>query len=72
MTTQTEWTAARVREELPKISCLADGKKIVGTISGRCNKWATVHLDGMQPGNGYMFSWDTLANCLNSGRLARI
>lgn len=68
-----EWTPARVREELPRISCvMPDGRKVTGDISGRCNRWATVHVDGMPGGSGFMFSWDTLANCLNSGRYARI
>ena len=71
-TARMEWTAERVRRELPRISCLMDGRKVIGSIAGRSLAWATVHLEGMESGSGFVFSWSTLAHCLNTGRLARI
>lgn len=67
-----DWTETRVRAELPKIACLMDGRKVIGQIAGRSLAWATVHIEGMPHGTGFMFSWATLAHCLNTGRLARI
>ncbi len=56
------WTAQRVKDELPRVDVLLNGKLLPGRVLGRMNRFATVHF-----GNHMYFewAWDTIASCLN-------
>lgn len=57
------WTADSVREQLPDVRCLFDGREYPGTVRGRKLEFAQVHIN-----NGPLhceFTWSAIAHSLN-------
>lgn len=76
-----EWTAAKVREELPTVQVKIGRKVVQGRVSGRKNQFATVSVTNGSmskrfPSFGshapifmdWSFAWDTIAHSLNTGK----
>ena len=60
------WTADKVRAELPDVDVDWRGIVRVGRVRGRLNKFATVYLEAF-PEVQTEYSWETIARCLNGG-----
>lgn len=73
--TVSAWTLCRVRDELPKVSVLIDGKTYEGRIHGPRLRFPMVRIIGAGPLADALgpieFSWDTIVGALNAGRPLR-
>lgn len=64
-------TVAQVKKELPNVK-LKIGKRVTtGKVTGRMNKFASVHEFG-KLGTVYKFSWEAVARSVNSGRPLKV
>lgn len=70
------WTVAKVKAELPRVPVKVGRKQYAGRVSGRLNRFATVTISHIEHGTGYLrgepwhdwqFSWEAIANALNTG-----
>jgi hypothetical protein len=65
-----EWTAQRVKDELPEVPVKLDcGLIAQGKVSGRLNQFATVTFASY---GRLEFAWQTIADCLNRGVPLRV
>jgi hypothetical protein len=61
------WTVQRVKDELPDVDILVDGRKYCMTVYGRQLQFAIVRPFECGSAVEYTFSWQTIADCLNKG-----
>ena len=61
---QGYWTADKVREELPFVAVRINGRNVIGRVLGRLLPFAGVIVGDVK----FDVAWETVANCLNSGR----
>ena len=68
------WTTQRVKEYLPDVSVLAEGRGIsTAQMSGRKNAFASIWPGRCaQFPDGIEVSWQTIADCLNADKPIRI
>ena len=62
-----QWTAQRVKEELPDVDILVDGRVYHMIVRGRQLPFAHVQPFDVGSAVVYEFSWQTIADCLNKG-----
>lgn len=63
-TVKRNWTPDEVQEYLPPIMAWTGSKIVNCTLTGRCNPFATVNIQG---GGSFEASWQTLARVLSRG-----
>ena len=62
-----QWTAQRVKDELPDVDILVDNKLYRMIVRGRQLPFAHVQPFDVGSAVVYEFSWQTIADCLNKG-----
>lgn len=66
-----DWTVEKVKQDLPPVTVkLESGKIVAGTVSGRRNKYPTVHTKCNQ--TGWEFGWGTVVRALNNNRPLKV
>lgn len=67
-----DWTVARVMREMPTVKLRIRGKVVVGRIGGRQLDFPRV--SELRPGDreSFEFAWETIVDCLNSGRALEV
>lgn len=65
------WTVEKVKEELPPVKVLVNGKVYAGEIRGRKLDFPTVffNVNGMEVRGKW--AWSTICNCLNNNKPLR-
>jgi len=63
------YTIGQVKDELPDVPVLKEGKRVIGKIVSRIRPFATVILP---TGERYEVSWHTIVNVLNTGSSIRL
>ena len=66
--TYAPWSAYKVREELPDVQVNHNGSILDCRVAGRLNSYATVFSSTGSAFPRWQFSWEAIANSLNSGR----
>lgn len=61
------WTVERVKDELPDVQVLVDGKSYRMIVRGRKLPFAQVRPFEVGSAVQYEFAWSTIADCLNRG-----
>lgn len=64
------WTPEKVRETLPYVSVRINGRNVIGRVSGRKNRFASVSLGystALQQFVDRTYSWEAVARSLNTG-----
>lgn len=77
-----KYTIAEVKESLPMVKVIWNGKKYWGAVSGRLNEFASVYpyivIDHRKKlthtiiGPIYHVSWDTITNCINNDKFLKL
>jgi len=60
------WTVESVKEELPDVKIIINGKVHIGQVRGRKNRFAGVHSSDYMA--NWQYSWSAIVNSLNHDR----
>ena len=63
-----QWTGVMVKKQLPAVDVIIGHKKVVGKVSGRKNKFATVWVILLDVQTPIEFSWVTIARALSANK----
>ncbi len=73
-TTETKWTMAQLKHDLPDVKVLVQGKEFTGHVTGRINPRATVSVAFPAPWDDkqtvehlWSFDWKDIKATLNTG-----
>lgn len=66
------WTIESVKNELPGVPVLVDGKRRKARIVGRMNKWATLLIDPTGIPIEFAVAWTTIVSVLNRESTVRL
>jgi hypothetical protein len=64
------WTIEAIKNQLPPVKVLLNGRVFDGKITGRKNNFPMIYVFGTPI--GWEFSWEAIQNSLNSGTPLRV